>query len=144
MILQLFSNLVIIHLLAHEDGTESVSKRRHIKFRRRGNYPEENIQQSETKFRTKRQVLFRLNYWLSLLFVTTPHGFRSPSGFVLGTWRKLLAAEMVSKSDTLTERTATNEGRLRIDSILPRGVIQAHRSKFTYICYSYNKPKEVH
>jgi hypothetical protein len=34
--LHLFSNLVIIHLLAYEDGTESVPKRRHIKFRRRG------------------------------------------------------------------------------------------------------------
>jgi hypothetical protein len=26
----------IIHLLAYEDGTDSVPKRRHIKFRRRG------------------------------------------------------------------------------------------------------------
>ena len=34
---QLFSNLVIIHLLAYEDGTVTVFlKRRHIKFRRRG------------------------------------------------------------------------------------------------------------
>jgi len=33
---QLFSNLVIIHLLAYKDGTDSVPKRRHIKFRRRG------------------------------------------------------------------------------------------------------------
>jgi hypothetical protein len=33
---QLFSNLVIIHLLAYEDRTDSVPKRRHIKFRRRG------------------------------------------------------------------------------------------------------------
>jgi len=33
---QLFSNLVIINLLAHEDGTDSVLKRRHIKFRHRG------------------------------------------------------------------------------------------------------------
>jgi len=34
---QLFSNLVIIHLLAYEDGTDqSVPKRRHMKFRRRG------------------------------------------------------------------------------------------------------------
>jgi hypothetical protein len=29
-------NLVIIHLLAYEDGTDSVPKRRLIKFRRRG------------------------------------------------------------------------------------------------------------
>jgi hypothetical protein len=29
-------NLVIIYLLAYEDGTDSVPKRRHIKFRRRG------------------------------------------------------------------------------------------------------------
>ena len=34
--LQLFSNLVIIRLLAYEDGTDSVPKRRHIKFRHRG------------------------------------------------------------------------------------------------------------
>jgi hypothetical protein len=27
---------VIIYLLAYEDGTDSVSKRRHIKFRRQG------------------------------------------------------------------------------------------------------------
>jgi hypothetical protein len=33
---QLFSNLVIIHLLAYEDGTDSVPKCRHIKFRHRG------------------------------------------------------------------------------------------------------------
>ena len=34
---QLFSNLVITHLHAYEDGTEqSVPKRRYIKFRRRG------------------------------------------------------------------------------------------------------------
>jgi hypothetical protein len=33
---QLFSNLVIINLLAYEDGTDSVPKRRHTKFRRRG------------------------------------------------------------------------------------------------------------
>jgi len=33
---QLFSNLVIIYLLAYEDGTDCVPKRRHIKFRRRG------------------------------------------------------------------------------------------------------------
>ena len=31
-----FSNLVIIYLLAYEDGTDSVPKRRHIKFRRWG------------------------------------------------------------------------------------------------------------
>jgi hypothetical protein len=35
-ILQLFSNLVIIHLPAYKDGTDSVPKRRHIKFRCRG------------------------------------------------------------------------------------------------------------
>jgi len=33
---QQFSNLVIIHLPAYEDGTDSVPKRRHIKFRCRG------------------------------------------------------------------------------------------------------------
>jgi hypothetical protein len=32
-ITQHFSNLVIIYLLAYEDGTDSVPKRRHIKFR---------------------------------------------------------------------------------------------------------------
>jgi len=31
-----FLNIVILHLSAYEDGTESVPKRRHIKFRRRG------------------------------------------------------------------------------------------------------------
>jgi hypothetical protein len=33
---QTFSNLVIHHLPAYEDGTDSVPKRRHIKFKRRG------------------------------------------------------------------------------------------------------------
>jgi hypothetical protein len=33
---QPFSNIVIFYLLAYEDGTDSVPKRRHIKFRRRG------------------------------------------------------------------------------------------------------------
>jgi hypothetical protein len=32
---QHFSNLVILHLHSYEDGTDSVPKRRHIKFRRR-------------------------------------------------------------------------------------------------------------
>jgi len=43
------------------------------------------------------------------------------------------------KSDTQTERTATNDGRLHIDFILPRGVILGHRSEFIYICYSLNR-----
>jgi 5-methylcytosine-specific restriction endonuclease McrA len=33
---KLFSDLVIHHQLPYEDGTDSVPKRRHIKFRRRG------------------------------------------------------------------------------------------------------------
>jgi hypothetical protein len=37
----------MISLSAYEDGTDSVPKRRYIKFRRRGNYPEESIQHSE-------------------------------------------------------------------------------------------------
>jgi len=35
------------YLPTYEDGTESVPKRWHTKFRRRGNYPEESIQHSE-------------------------------------------------------------------------------------------------
>ena len=40
---QLFSNLVIIHLLAYEDGTEC-SETSAYKIQTPGNYPEENIQ----------------------------------------------------------------------------------------------------
>jgi hypothetical protein len=36
-------------LLAYEDGTDSVPKRRLIKFRRRRNHPEENIQQADSR-----------------------------------------------------------------------------------------------
>ena len=41
---QLFSNLVIIYLLAYEDGTEC-SETSAYKIQTPGNYPEENIQQ---------------------------------------------------------------------------------------------------
>jgi len=43
---QLFSNLVIIHLLAYEDGTECSETSAH-KIQTPGNYPEENIQHTE-------------------------------------------------------------------------------------------------
>jgi len=43
MILQLFSNLVIIHLLAYDDGTVC-SETSAYKIQTPGNYPEENIQ----------------------------------------------------------------------------------------------------
>jgi hypothetical protein len=43
---QLFSNLVIIHLLAYEDGTEC-SETSAYKIQTPGNYPEENIQHTE-------------------------------------------------------------------------------------------------
>jgi len=39
---QLFSNLVIIHLLAYEDGTEC-SETSAYKIHMPGNYPEENL-----------------------------------------------------------------------------------------------------
>jgi hypothetical protein len=42
---QLFSNLVIIYLLAYEDGTEC-SETSAYKIQTPGNYPEENIQQT--------------------------------------------------------------------------------------------------
>jgi hypothetical protein len=43
---QLFSNLVILHLLAYEDGTEC-SETSAYKIQVPGNYPEENIQHTE-------------------------------------------------------------------------------------------------
>jgi hypothetical protein len=43
---QLFSNLVIIHLLAYKDGTEC-SETSAYKIQTPGNYPEENIQHTE-------------------------------------------------------------------------------------------------
>jgi hypothetical protein len=46
-----FSNLAIIYLLAYEDGTDSVPKRRHIKFRRRG------ITQKKTYKNKKKDVI---------------------------------------------------------------------------------------
>jgi hypothetical protein len=42
----LFSNLVIIHLLAYEDGTDS-SETSAYKIQMPGNHPEENIQHTE-------------------------------------------------------------------------------------------------
>jgi len=47
MILQLFSNLVIIYLLAYEDGTEC-SETSAYKIQTPGIYPEENIQHKYT------------------------------------------------------------------------------------------------
>jgi hypothetical protein len=44
MILQLFSNLVVIRLLAYEDGTECFETSA-FKIQTPGKYPEENIQQ---------------------------------------------------------------------------------------------------
>jgi len=79
-----------------------------------------------------------MDYWVSLLFAITSYGLRSPSGFGLGICRKLLVAEKVSNR-TLRQNAITNDGRLHIDSILPRGVILGHRSEFTYICYSLNR-----
>jgi len=43
---QLFSNLVILHLPANEDGTEC-SETSAYKIQTLGNYPEENIQHTE-------------------------------------------------------------------------------------------------
>jgi hypothetical protein len=45
----LFSNLVIIYLLAHEDGTVC-SETSAYKIQTPGNYPEENIQQNTKEF----------------------------------------------------------------------------------------------
>ena len=42
-----FSNLVILYTYLPMKMKQSVPKRRHIKFRRPGNYPEESIQYSE-------------------------------------------------------------------------------------------------
>jgi len=49
-----------VYLHDYEDGTDSVPKRRHIKFRRRGNYPEEIIQHSEhgQSLKSRISVLF--------------------------------------------------------------------------------------
>jgi hypothetical protein len=38
---------VYTDLLAYEDGTDSVPKRQHIKFRHQGINPEENMQHTE-------------------------------------------------------------------------------------------------
>jgi hypothetical protein len=60
---QLFSNLVIIHLLAYEDGTDSVPKRRHIKFRRRGSTQKKtyNLQHREHGESLKSKTLLKVS-----------------------------------------------------------------------------------
>jgi hypothetical protein len=59
-----FSNVVILHLPAYEDGTDSVPKRRHIKFRRRGIAQKKNIQHTEhgesLKSRIQKKDKFRV------------------------------------------------------------------------------------
>jgi len=55
-ITQLFSNLVIIYLLAYEDGTEG-SETSAYKIQTPGNYPEENIQHTEHGESLKSRIL---------------------------------------------------------------------------------------
>jgi hypothetical protein len=54
---QLFSNLVVLHLLAYEDGTEC-SETSAYKIQTPGNYPEENIQHTEHGKCLKSRKLF--------------------------------------------------------------------------------------
>ena len=58
---QPFSNLVIIYLLAYENGTDSVPKRRHIKFRRRG-----TTQKNHTTYRTRQKFEIKSISFVSL------------------------------------------------------------------------------
>jgi hypothetical protein len=66
MIPHLFSNLVIIHLLAYEDGTEC-SETSAYEIQTPGNFPEENIQQMtnlvQKKFNTFITILYMYMFW---------------------------------------------------------------------------------
>jgi hypothetical protein len=78
------------HLPAYEDGTDSVPKRQHIKFRRRGNYPKENIQHTEhgenLKSRIKEWYLLCLQYTTTCCYnthlVTTENNKIFTNGFI--------------------------------------------------------------
>jgi hypothetical protein len=63
----LFSNLVVLHLPAHEDGTEC-SETSEYKIQVTGNYPEENIQlcteeKRGTTFRSSTDEIFETSTW---------------------------------------------------------------------------------
>ena len=64
MYIPTFSNLVIIYLLAYEDGTEC-SETSAYKIQTPGNYPEENIKHTEHGESLKSRII--LHYLLSLV-----------------------------------------------------------------------------
>jgi hypothetical protein len=69
MYTQLFSNLVIINLLAYEDGTDRVFRNFFFwayKIQTPGNYPEENIQHTEHGESLKSKVLNNLGVVVAL------------------------------------------------------------------------------
>jgi len=57
------SSFLHLHLHPHEDGTDSVPKRRHIKFRRRGITQKKayNIQNMEKVWNKESSIYFRIN-----------------------------------------------------------------------------------
>jgi hypothetical protein len=65
---QLFSNLVIIHLIAYEDGAEC-SETSAYKIQTPGNYPEENIQHRENGESLKSKLITYLKFNLFIKFV---------------------------------------------------------------------------
>ena len=75
---QLFSNLVILHLLAYEDGTEC-SETSAYKIQTPGNYPEENIQHTghgeSLKSRKQKRVRLIKFTAVSNLYKTQPDEF---------------------------------------------------------------------
>jgi hypothetical protein len=67
---------VICLLLGNEDGAESVPKRWHTKFRRRGNYLEESIQLNSVGLLVEILYLFQLLTGLRMTVLTFVQIFR--------------------------------------------------------------------
>ena len=71
-LLHLHTQVGILHtyLRMETEQTDSVPKRRHIKFRRRGNYPEESAQHSENSESLKSRILHKLFFQKRRVYCT--------------------------------------------------------------------------